>query len=145
MTEIQNFYPNLVVSDATAAIDFYRSAFGARETARFTDESGKIVHAEVTIGNFTVGVKDEGYGDPSPASLGGTPVVLALDVADADATAAAATSAGATVIYPVADQPYGDRAGRLADPFGHQWMISHRIADLTPEEIQRRTASMTDS
>lgn len=142
MTEIQNFYPNLVVADAAAAIDFYRSAFGAQETARYTDSTGKIVHAEITIGTFTVGVKDEGYGDAAPTSLGGTPVMLALDVADADATAQAATSAGATVIYPVSDQPYGDRAGRVADPFGHQWMISQRNENLTPAQIQERTAAM---
>lgn len=142
MTEIQNLYPNLVVADAAAAIDFYRSAFGARETARYTDSTGKIVHAEITIGDFTVGVKDEGYGDAAPASLGGTPVMMALDVSDADATAEAATNAGATVIHPVSDQPYGDRAGRVADPFGHQWMISQRNEDLTAAEIQERTAAM---
>lgn len=141
MTEIQNFYPNLVVADAAAAIDFYRSAFGARETARYTDSTGKIVHAEVTIGTFTLGVKDEGYGDVAPSG-GGPTVVMALDVSDADATAKAATGAGATVIHPVSDQPYGDRAGRVADPFGHHWMISQRNENLTPAEIQERTAAM---
>ena len=142
MTEIRNFYPNLVVTDAAAAIDFYRNAFGARETARYTDSSGAIVHAEITIGDFTVGVKDEGYGDVAPPSLGGTPVMLALEVSDVDATAEAAIGAGATVVYPVGDQPYGDRAGRVADPFGHQWMLSQRNEDLTAAEIQERTAAM---
>jgi PhnB protein len=142
MTEIQNFYPKLVVADAAAAIDFYGSAFGAREIARYTDSAGKIVHAEVTIGNFTVGVKEEGYGDAAPTSLGGTPVILALDVPDADATAEAATNAGATEVYPVSDQPHGGRAGRVADPFGHQWMISKRNQDLTAAELQERTAAM---
>lgn len=141
MAEIQNFYPNLVVADAAAAIDFYQRAFGARETARFTDSAGKIVHAEVTIGNFTVGVKDEGYGDVAP-SAGGPTVVMALDVSDADGMAGAATDAGATVIHPVSDQPYGDRAGRVADPFGHHWTISQRNEDLTPAEIQARIAAM---
>ncbi|MEU4645775.1 VOC family protein [Micromonospora sp. NPDC023814] len=142
MIEIQNVYPKLVVADAAAAIDFYRSAFGARETARYTDSAGKIVHAEVTIGSFTVGVKDEGYGDVAPTSLGGTPVMMALDVSDADATAEAAVNSGARVIYPVSDQPHGGRAGRVADPFGHQWIVSKRNQDLASAEVQERVAAM---
>ncbi|GAB3810210.1 VOC family protein [Micromonospora zhanjiangensis] len=126
MTEIQNLYPKLVVADAAAAIDFYRSAFGARETARYTDDGGSVVHAEVTIGTFTVALKDEGYGDTAPTSTGGPPVIMALDVSDADAIEAAATNAGAVVVHRVRDQPHGGRAGRIADPFGHQWMISQR-------------------
>lgn len=141
-TKIQACYPRLVVSDGAAAIDFYARTLGAHETARYTDPAGKIVHAEVTIGPSTVAIKDEDEHDPAPGSLGGTPVVMAVYVADADAVAEAMTSAGATVVYPVNDQPYGERGGRLADPYGHLWMISQRLEELSPEEIQRRTTAM---
>lgn len=126
-THILGFYPRLVVSDGAAAIDFYKAALGAGEVDRHTDPNGKILHAELTIGEATVAIKDEGHGDPAPTSLDGNPVIMALNVDDADAVAEAMTSAGATVVYPVADQPYGERAGRLADPFGHLWMISQKL------------------
>jgi len=142
---INNLYPRLVVSDGSRAIDFYVAAFGAKETERYTDPSGKIVHAAITIGDATVAVKDEGDGDPAPTTLGGSPVIIALDVEDADAVAEAMLRGGATVVYPVSDQPYGSRGGRLADPFGHLWMISQALEDLTPEEIQQRTTGMFES
>jgi PhnB protein len=142
MTHIENLYPRLVVSDGAAAIEFYTRALGAKETARYTDPAGKIIHAELTIGTATVAVKDEDDTDPAPTSLGGTPVVIALYVDNADAVAAAMTDAGAQVVYPVSDWPFGERSGRLADPYGHLWMVSQRTEDLSPEEIQRRTATM---
>ncbi len=135
---ISALYPRLVVSDAARAIDFYTVAFGAEEVARYTDADGKIVHAELRIGGAVVAVKDEGDGDPSPPTLGGSPVIMALDVSDADAVGDAMTRAGATVVYPIQDWPYGSRGGRLADPFGHLWMVSQQIQDLAPDEIQRR-------
>lgn len=143
MTAITRLYPRLVVADASRAIDFYVAVFGAREIARYTMPDGKIVHAELEIGGATVALKDEGDGDPAPTTLGGTPVMLALDVDNADAVADAMVRAGATVIYPVADQDYGERGGRLADPFGHQWMIGQHIEDLSTEEIQRRVDRMS--
>jgi PhnB protein len=132
---ILRMYPRLVVSNAAAAIDFYVAAFGAKELARHTNPEGKIVHAEVDIGSATFAVKDEDEGDPAPTTLGGTPVIIALDVADADAVGEAMVAAGATVIYPIQDWDYG-RGGRLADPYGHLWMISQDVADLTGEEVQ---------
>jgi uncharacterized glyoxalase superfamily protein PhnB len=128
MAHIARLYPRLVVSDGAAAIDFYRTALGAKEVARHHGPDGKIVHAELTIGGVTVALKDEGDGDPAPTTLGGTPVIIALHVDDADAVGEAMTRAGATVLYPISDQPYGERGGRLADPFGHQWMVSHPLA-----------------
>jgi uncharacterized glyoxalase superfamily protein PhnB len=116
-------YPRLVVSDGARAIDFYVAAFGAIEKERFTDPDGRIVHADLTIGAVRVALKDEGDGDPAPSTLGGTPVIMALDVGDPDAVAEAMVRSGATVIHPITDQPYG-RGGRLADPFGHQWMLT---------------------
>jgi uncharacterized glyoxalase superfamily protein PhnB len=142
MTRILSLYPRLVVADAAGAINFYRAAFGAEETARYTRPDGTIVHAEITIGDAVVAVKDEDDTDPAPASLGGSPVIIALYVTDADAVAEAMTRAGARVIHPVHDAPYGQRGGRFADPYGHLWMISQQIEDLSPEEIQRRTEQM---
>jgi uncharacterized glyoxalase superfamily protein PhnB len=124
---INKLYPRLVVSDASRAIDFYVAAFGAKEVERYADPSGKIVHAAILIGDATVAVKDEDDGDPAPTTLGGSPVIMALDVDDADAVADAMLRGGATVIYPVGDQDYGSRAGRLADPFGHLWMIAQPL------------------
>jgi uncharacterized glyoxalase superfamily protein PhnB len=142
---VTRLYPRLVVSDATRAIDFYRGALGAEEIERYTGPGGRIVHALLRLGGAVLAVKDADEGDPAPPSLGGTPVIMALDVTDADAVAEAMVRAGATVVYPVADQHYGQRGGRLADPFGHLWMISQTIEDLTPEEVQRRTDAMFSS
>jgi uncharacterized glyoxalase superfamily protein PhnB len=142
---VTRLYPRLVVSDATRAIDFYRGALGAEEIERYTGPGGRIVHALLRLGGAGLAVKDADEGDPAPPSLGGTPVIMALDVTDADAVAEAMVRAGATVVYPVADQHYGQRGGRLADPFGHLWMISQTIEDLTPEEVQRRTDAMFSS
>ena len=124
---ITRMYPRLVVTDAAKAIDFYVAAMGAVETARFTDPDGKIVHAELTIGPAVVAVKDADGADPAPPTLGGTPVIIALYTDDADALGAAMLALGATVVYPIADQSYGERGGRLTDPFGHQWMIAQPL------------------
>ncbi|GAA2519337.1 VOC family protein [Streptomyces levis] len=139
---VTRLYARLVVSDGPRAIDFYRTALGAEEIERYTGPGGRIVHALLRLGDTVVAVKDADEGDPAPPSLGGSPVIMALDVTDADAVAEAMLRGGATVVYPVADQPHGQRGGRLADPFGHLWMISQTIEDLTPEEIQRRTDGM---
>ncbi|MFF0889481.1 VOC family protein [Streptomyces sp. NPDC003456] len=139
------FHPRLVVSDGPRAVDFYRTALGAEEIERYTGPGGRIVHALLRLGDALIAVKDAGDGDPAPPDLGGTPVILALEVSDADAVAEAMLRAGASVVHPVADQHYGQRGGRLADPFGHQWMISHPIEDLTPDQIQRRTDELFSS
>ncbi|MFE7897587.1 VOC family protein [Streptomyces sp. NPDC057424] len=136
---VTRLYARLVVSDGARAIDFYRAALGAEETERYTGPEGKIVHAMLRLGDAVIAVKDADDGDPAPTSLGGSPVIMALDVSDADAVAEALLRGGATVVHPVADQHYGQRGGRLADPFGHLWMISQTIEDLTPDEIQQRT------
>lgn len=129
MATINTMYPRLVVFDAAKAIDFYTAAFGAKPGERHVDDSGKIVHVELTLADgITVAVKDEARGDPAPTSLGGSPVILALDVDDADTVAEAMVAAGASVVYPVSDHEYGSRGGRLADPFGHLWMISQPLS-----------------
>ena len=116
--------PMLTVKDAAAAIDFYRDAFGAVEQARFTAPRGHVV-AEMSIDGlrfFAVDENPQAF-NLSPESVGGTTVRINLIVEDPDATAAQAIAAGATEIFPVADQPYGLRQGRVADPYGHHWLI----------------------
>ena len=133
--------PYITVVDAGAALDFYRDAFGANETGpRLTAPDGSIVHTEFRIGTATVMMAEHNpdFGTAEPRSLGGTPVRLALDVEDADATVEAAERAGAKVLIPVADQFYGYRAGRIEDPFGHVWVISQLMEVLSREEMQRR-------
>jgi PhnB protein len=136
--------PSLVVDDAAAAIDFYRKAFGAEELYRLTDpESGKVGHAEMTIKGVLVMLGEEYAGiNRSPKSLGGTSVNLGLMSADAKADMDRAVAAGAEVVRPLEDQFYGHRAGRVRDPFGHEWIISQEMEKITPEEMQRRWNAM---
>jgi PhnB protein len=136
MSQITALYPRLVVDGADAALDFYARALGGTVTERFTGPDGRVVHAMVEAGPARFAVKDAGDGDPAPSG-DGIPVIMSLDVSDADAVAERMLGAGATVIFPVADRGYG-YGGRLRDPFGHQWMISQRIENLTPEQIQER-------
>ncbi len=137
--------PRLVVPDGAAAIAFYRDAFGAEEIGeRFSGPEGELIHAEVRIGDSVVMVTEEaGDGAParSPQFLGGlVSAIMATYWEDVDAAWARAVKAGAEVLYPLADQFYGDRAGRLRDPFGQQWMMSQRIELLGGEEMRRRAA-----
>ena len=124
MTQILGLHPRLVVDDAAAALAFYVAAFDGEVTERYT-AGGRVVHSLVAAGPVRFAVKDAGDGDAAPGG-GGTPVIMSLDVSDADAVAERMLAAGATVIFPVADHDYGDRGGRLRDPFGHQWMVSQR-------------------
>jgi uncharacterized glyoxalase superfamily protein PhnB len=125
---MSDLFARLVVIGAAEAIDFYVKAFGAKEISRYTDEStGRIQHAELEVAGVTLAVKDEGDGDLAPPTLGGSPVVMALYVPDADAVGRRMEENGATVVFPIEDQPHGERAGRLADPFGHLWMIAQRV------------------
>jgi PhnB protein len=137
--------PRLVVRAGAAAIDFYRAAFGATELGeRFTGPGGELIHAEVLIGDSVVMISDEGEdGAParSPESLGGVvSAIMATYWEDVDAVWERAIAAGAEVVYPLEDQFYGDRGGRLRDPFGQQWMISQRIEEVSREEMDRRAA-----
>lgn len=137
--------PYLTVVGASAALDFYREAFGAVATGpRLTAPDGSIVHAEVRIGDGTVMLSEHNpaFGTADPRSLGGTPVRLALTVENADATMEAASRAGAKVLIPAGDQFYGHRAGRIEDPFGHVWIVSQMVETLSEEEMQRRLDEM---
>lgn len=116
--------PMLTVKNAVGAIDFYRAAFDAIERERFIAPTGHVV-AELAIDGLSFFVVDENREafNVSPASLDGTTVRINLVVDDPDAVAARAVAAGARQIFPVADQPYGMRQGRIADPEGHHWLI----------------------
>ncbi|OWJ68772.1 VOC family protein [Inquilinus limosus] len=136
--------PYLIVRGAAAAIDFYRTAFGAVERLRMDAPGGAVGHAELLIGDGLVMLADEmpEMGWSSPAAMGGTPVSLHLYVEDVDAVVERALAAGATLSRPVADQFYGDRLGTVVDPFGHVWSVSTHIEDVTPEEMRRRAEAL---
>ena len=132
--------PYLIVKGAAQALEFYKKAFGARETMRFEAPGGKIGHAEIKIGDSTIMLADEhpDMGYRSPKSLGGSPVSILLYVEDVDRWFNRAIAAGGKVSRPLADQFYGDRTGVLVDPFGHVWSIATHVEDVTPEEMDRR-------
>jgi PhnB protein len=141
--------PRLVVDDGAAAIDFYRRAFGATELGeRFTGPAGELIHAELRIGDAVVMITaDGGDGAPARAPGGGPAPVTAIMATyweDVDAAWERALAAGADVIFPLADQFYGERGGRIRDPFGQQWMLSQRTEALSPDEMRRRAADLTE-
>jgi PhnB protein len=120
--------PFLTVVDAAGAIDFYQRAFGALEISRLTTPGGQIV-AELMIDGARIGVVDENPAafNLSPRSLGGTSVRVSLVVDDPDVLTRRAIDAGATEVFPLADQPYGMRQGRIEDPYGHHWLIGRPL------------------
>ena len=120
--------PMLSLRDAPRASEWYQQVFGARETSRSTAPNGKIV-AILAIGELEFGVVDETteVGNFSPETLGGTTVRMMLHVPDPDAVAQRAVDAGAELLFPVEDQPYGMRQGRIKDPFGHHWLIGRPL------------------
>jgi PhnB protein len=135
--------PYLIVKEAARAIDFYKKAFGAVELMRMPQPDGKIAHAEIKIGNSPIMLADEppessALGARSPQTLGHSSVIIALYVDDVDAMAREAVATGAKLLIPVKDQFYGDRSGRLLDPFGHVWIIATHKEDVPPEEMQER-------
>jgi PhnB protein len=140
--------PRLVFAgEAARALQFYADAFGGEVLDEpYTDPDGNVVHSEVRIGDSVVFLTDEGGGEGvAPRSAGGqVTTVLAINVPDVDPLWEQAVSAGCEVIYPLADQFYGDRGGRLRDPFGHQWMLSTHIEDVSREELDRRMQAWAD-
>jgi PhnB protein len=136
--------PYLIVRNAAQAIEFYKNALGARELLRLADPGGKIMHAEIQIGNSPIMLADEfpDRGFRGPQSLGGSSVGILLYVEDVDNRFTKAIAAGATVLQPVKDQFYGDRSGTLTDPFGHTWTIATHKEDVAPDEMERRFRAM---
>jgi uncharacterized glyoxalase superfamily protein PhnB len=131
--------PSLIVRDAPAAIEFYKRAFGAIERHRMPGPDGKIMHAEVQLGDSVVMLAEENeeWGMKSPLSTNGLPGSLHIYVEDADKAFERAIKAGATVRQPLEDAFWGDRYGKVTDPFGHEWGIATHVRDLSPEEMQR--------
>lgn len=129
--------PHLVCSDAAAAIEFYKEAFGATEMFRLAGPDGKLMHAMVRIGDSPLMLMDqfEEMGAKGPKLLTGSPVTIHLSVTDADASFRRAQASGATVRMPIADMFWGARYGVLEDPYGHLWSIATQVRDLSHEEI----------
>ena len=129
--------PHLVCRGAAVAIDFYGRAFGAIELFRLPGPNGKLMHACVRIGDSQLFLVDEmpEHGALGPQALKGAPVTIHLQVQDADATFARAVAAGATVTMPLADMFWGDRYGRVVDPFGHHWSIATHLREVSREEM----------
>ena len=132
--------PHLSLNGCAEAIEFYKKAFGAEEACRMPGPGGKIMHAEIRIGDSVLMLADEfpDMGSRGAQTIGGTPVTVHLYVTDVDATFDRAVKAGAKATMPVADMFWGDRYGRLEDPFGHHWSVGTHKEDLTPEEIGKR-------
>jgi PhnB protein len=134
--------PHLFVSNAAAAIEFYKKAFGAEEVGRHAAPDGKrIMHASLRVNGATLMLCDDfpEFRDgkrSTPEALGGSPVVLHLQVKDADASFNQAVAAGAKVAMPLADQFWGDRYGQVIDPFGHTWSIGAPVRKVSEEELR---------
>ena len=138
--------PYFICRNAGTAIDFYRSAFGAEEVFRMTDPTdGRIGHAELTFGQTVMMLADEypDFGALSPDTIGGSPVTFHLATDSADQMLARAVAAGATVLRPAADQSFGERVAMVLDPFGHRWMLSQTIEQVSPKDMQRRWEAET--
>ncbi|MEU3479864.1 VOC family protein [Streptomyces sp. NPDC033753] len=139
--------PYLCVDGAAAAIDFYVSVLGAVERMRMPAPGGTIGHAELSLGNSIIMLADEfpDMGFRSPKAVGGTPVTLHAYVEDVDAVFAKALAQGARELSPVKDEFYGDRTGRLEDPFGHRWNLATHIEDVPEEEMEQRAKKAMQS
>ncbi|MGV3772413.1 MAG: VOC family protein [Verrucomicrobiales bacterium] len=137
--EYHTITPHLIVQDTKAAIEWYKKVFGATERGCMPAPDGKIIHGEIKIGNSILMMFDEmpAMSCFAPGHLGGTPVGMHLYFEDADAVFNKAVEAGATVQMPMMDAFWGDRYGKVKDPFGHEWAIATHKWDLSEEEIQK--------
>ena len=133
--------PALTCKNAAGAIDFYKSILGAKEIMRMPGPGDKIGHAELRIGDSVIFVSDEFPGmscAPTPGAM--NPSALFVYLENVDATFNRAVAAGARVDMPLANQFWGDRYGKITDPFGHNWGLSQHVEDVAPEEMKRRSA-----
>jgi PhnB protein len=134
--------PHLILDNAAKAIEWYRQALGAEEVTRAVGPDGRIMHAEIRIGDSLIMLNDEMGGGKSPKAIGGSPASLWLYVGDCDALFNRAVAAGAQAapgpMGKMADQFWGDRSGTVTDPHGYTWTIATRKEDLTPQELKQR-------
>ena len=139
----QDVVPHLCVKDGNAAVAFYQKALGATNVTVHTMPNGKVMHAELTIGDSLIMLAEEfpemGSALRSPQTLSGTTCSLQVSVADTDASFKQATEAGAKPLMPPADMFWGDRYAMIQDPFGHVWAVRTQKEELTPEELERRS------
>ena len=142
----EGLVPHLVVDGCAEAIDFYKKAFGAEEIRRSAAPDGKrLMHAEIKIGGHPVYLCDDfpeycGGQSHHPRALGASPVTIHRYVASCDAAIAQAEQAGATVTMPAQDMFWGDRYGKVTDPFGHEWSFATHVKDVTPQEMEKAAA-----
>lgn len=139
--------PYLVVEGAAAAIDFYKAAFGMEEVFRLAAPDGRVVHASLMVNGGAVMLSEDfpewcGGRSRNPKALGATPVAVHLHVPDVDAAWERAVAAGCTVLMPLADQFWGDRYGKLADPFGHEWSLATTVRQPSREEMEETVKAM---
>jgi PhnB protein len=130
--------PQLTLDNAARTIDWYKKALGAEEISRSAGPDGKIMHAELKIGDSRFMVNDAMMGYKGPQGFGGSPAGLWLFVENSDALFKRAVDAGAKVTMPIDNQFWGDRAGAITDPGGYTWWIATRKEDLTPSEMKQR-------
>lgn len=132
--------PYLVIKGAAEAMEFYKKVFGASETMRMPGPGGRVMHAEMKVGNSVLMLADENpeRGYLSPKSLGGTGSSVMFYTDDVDATFKNAVAAGAKADQEPMDMPWGDRMCNISDPFGHNWAIATHTEDVSPEEMERR-------
>ena len=136
--------PSIVCTPCADAIEFYKEAFGAEETApRMTGPDGSVGHAEIRIGDSVIRLGDEWPDGPtqSPTTLGGSTAALFIYTDDVDALWKRAIDAGAEEVFPLELQFYGDKSGRVRDPFGHTWGLGQHVEDVSQEEMERRMAA----
>ena len=136
--------PGLTCKNAAQAIDFYKSVFGAKEIMRMPGPGGMIMHAEIQIGDSRIMLADEFPGmscAPTPGAM--NPVAMFMYTENVDAVFNRAVSAGAKVDMPLMDQFWGDRYGKVTDPFGHQWGLAQHVEDVAPDEMMRRSKEWT--
>ena len=136
--------PYLTVKGASRAMDFYAKVFGAKERYHLPGPDGRVAHAELQIGSSVLMLADEcpERGVLAPAANGARPVSVFAYVEDVDAVFTKATAAGAKAIAPPADMFWGDRFGKLLDPFGHEWSLATHVEDVSPEEMSKRMAAL---
>ena len=135
--------PYLFIKGAAAAIEFYKNVFGATERMRMPGPEGRVMHAELQIGDSILMLADESpqMGALSPQTIGGSGSLISVYVADVDAAVAKAVAGGAKIVRPVKEQFYGDRTGGIIDPYGHIWSVATHVEDVSPEEMRKRAAA----
>ena len=135
--------PHLIIKGASKAIEFYKKAFGAEELFSMPGPGGSVMHAEIKIGDSVIYLADEApdWGCVGPQTLKGSSVTIHLYVPDCDAAYDRAVKAGATASMPLQDMFWGDRYGKITDPFGHVWSLATHKEDLSPDEIGQRMAA----